>query len=71
MNKNNSLMLDMGQKLIEDKSGIYRKQLLDQLSSASLKVQQEIAAGPTSLQFEGLNKLKIAIEQAKLIINTI
>ncbi len=64
-------MLDMGQKLIEDKSGIYRKQLLDQLSSASLKVQQEMAAGATSLQFEGLNKLKIAIEQAKLIINTI
>jgi len=70
MTKDNLLMLDLGQKLIEDKSGVFKKQLLDQLSDALSKVQQEIAKGLTSHRFSGFNKLKIAIEQSKYIINT-
>ncbi|MDR3274160.1 MAG: hypothetical protein LBS87_02390 [Puniceicoccales bacterium] len=66
--KERVIMVDMEQKLIDDKSGQYRRELLSKLHGYEGDVNRLIGAGVSSEKFEVYEKIKKAIKQACYVI---
>ncbi|MDR2436118.1 MAG: hypothetical protein LBD33_02290 [Puniceicoccales bacterium] len=62
------IMVDMEQKLIDDKSGQYRRELLDKLRGYEGDMTRLIGAGVSSEKFEVYDKLKKALKGACYVI---
>ena len=63
-------MIEMEQRLLEDKSGDYRRDVVNQLDSYKVWLQQKMESGLSSAEFEALKKLKHALLQAEECIKT-
>lgn len=61
-------MVDMEQKLIDDTSGAYRKELINLLKGYEGDINRLIGAGVDSEKFEVYDKIKNAIKQATMVI---
>jgi hypothetical protein len=66
--KERVVMVDMEQKLIDDKSGQYRRELLDKLRGYEGDVNRLIGSGIQAEKFEVYEKIKKAIKQACYIV---
>jgi hypothetical protein len=62
------IMVDMEQKLMNDKSGQYRRELLDKLHGYEGDMVRLIGAGVSAERFEVYDKLKKALRGACYVI---
>lgn len=58
-------LVDMERKLIADKDGNYKREILNKLSLLDGEVSKKISQGLSKDEFDVFNKLKIAIKSAK------
>jgi hypothetical protein len=66
--KQRVVMVDMEQALIDDKSGQYRRELLDKLHGYEGDINRLIGSGIPTEKFEVYDKVKKAIKQACYVI---
>ncbi|MDR1256009.1 MAG: hypothetical protein LBJ94_03770 [Puniceicoccales bacterium] len=66
--KERVIMVDMEQNLIDDKSGQYRRGLLDKLRGYEGDMSRLIGAGVSSDKFAVYEKVRKAIKQACYVI---
>ncbi|MDR0595725.1 MAG: hypothetical protein LBF94_03485 [Puniceicoccales bacterium] len=66
--KERVVMVEMEQKLLDDKSGQYRRELLDKLRGYEGEMKKLIGAGVSTEKFELYGKMQHAIKQACYVI---
>jgi hypothetical protein len=66
--KERVVMVDMEQKLIDDKSGQYRRELLDKLHGYEGDINKLIGSGIQTEKFEVYEKIKKALKQACYVV---
>lgn len=62
--KERVVMVDMEQNLIDDKSGMYKRELLNKLMGYEGEINRLIGTGVGADKFEVYDKVKKAIKQA-------
>lgn len=58
-------MVDMERKLLADKDGNYKREILNKLSLLDGEISKKISQGLNKDEFDAVNKLKTAIKSAK------
>ncbi|MDE6432117.1 MAG: hypothetical protein K2L13_01855 [Opitutales bacterium] len=66
--KKRLIMVDMEQKLLDDKSGAYRRELLNKLRGYESDINSLIGDGIDPEKFAAYDKLKKAIKEAVQVI---
>ena len=66
--KKRLIMVEMEQKLVDDKSGEYRRELINKLNEYESEINYLIGDGVDAEKFAAYDKLKKAIKQAIRVI---
>ncbi len=66
--KERVVMVDMEQKLMDDKSGTYRREIINKLHEYEGEINRLIGAGVDTVRYEVYSKIKQAIKQAQHVI---
>jgi len=64
-------MLDMEAKLMKDKGGSYRKEIMDRLSEYSAQVKKALDSGLSPAEFQDANRLKDAVDAASTVVDKV